>query len=785
MKLDTKTYLVGKNINTLGSSDIPQNALDITEGDSQLYHIIPSCAYIISNGIATPQEISFFLFKKENNSIQDITNRTKFVINYTINGVNGTFNLKSNKFAETDFDYSFSDITSLIVKAYDGDIEAAEFNIACVEQKSGGSSGTTGEKGEDGITFYVLPSIVTLQSDENGIVQDSQLIDKTVQIIAYRGSEKLDNVKIEPNGFELQYAEVEMVDGSTDTFRFKHIAQHDIEIPQEDESASTKKTISYTSGYAVVKFVADKTLCKTTVPFVVDNTVLYTSYYERTDKQLTSQYAVYKEINGNIEKYNTQIQLDAESLQATAKAVQQNGEEIKTDYNNWKTTANGTTHEIQSNVKSLQDGAIKVQDRVATLESTADGFEQTVNLVNTYIGQDGSKQQEKMGSYFKDHANEIVAGVFSDGTGTDAKESVMTLTDNHFGINLLKNGLNVAGFELADDGGNGEGTGSKFKVNADNITFEGTNAIQLISKEVSASGNLSAASIQTKTYKENSTTELDSSAPVIKLEKGLLTGYNSLERLNGENEPNLRFGIDEKSKTLQFEYRRDDGTLVWTLGASGLVQYITSGQLQRKKGFYVFTPVIGSLSENGTIKNTDISSDAQNFLYLPDTGDAVSGNSITTSGIVSYYKTCFQYVAPTIQGQIVEDTQYKLSKELAQKYNYYWFYSCSEDYKESNLYEWDLSQNNVNLGTGKQSEWKCMILGSEGIGGSSLIVDENVKWTDSVEKIINGQYCIQIGLDPNGDYGNAKEFPTSQDDYLSKDLSVIYYSSKVSPYIKS
>ena len=35
-----------------------------------------------------------------------------------------------------------------------------------------------------------------------------------------------------------------------------------------------------------------------------------------------------------------------------------------------------------------------------------------------------------------------------------------------------------------------------------------------------------------------------------------------------------------------------------------------------------------------------------------------------------------------------------------------------------------------------------MILGSEGIGGSSLIVDENVKWTDSVEKIINGQYCI-------------------------------------------
>lgn len=751
MKLDTKTYLVGKNINTLGSSDIPQNALDITEGDSQLYHIIPSCAYIISNGIATPQEISFFLFKKENNSIQDITNRTKFVINYTINGVNGTFNLKSNKFAETDFDYSFSDITSLIVKAYDEDIEAAEFNIACVEQKSGSSSGTTGEKGEDGITFYVLPSIVTLQSNEDGIVEDSQLIDKTVQIIAYRGSEKLDNVKIEPNGFELQNAEVEMVDGSTDTFRFKHIAQHEINISQEDESASTKKTISYTSGYAVVKFVADKTLCKTTVPFVVDNTVLYTSYYERTDKQLTSQYAVYKEINGNIEKYNTKIQLDAESLQATAKSVQQDGEQLKTDYNNWKTTAEGTTQKIQSKVETLQDGVTNVQNKVATLEATADGFEQTVNIVKTYIGENGVQQQEKMGSYFKEHANEIVAGVFSDGTGTDAKESVMTLTDSRFGINLLKNGLNVAGFELADEGGNGEGTGSKFKVNADNIT--------LISKEVSASGNLSAKSLTTKPDGDDPS--------IISIEGSYLKAYNKKSYHNTEDssqdKPNLILGTNNGK--LQFDYYDDNRNLIWSLGQNGFVQYITWGNLDRKKQFIILDLKIGKLKSNEVgIEKGDLL-DSSSFWYIDSPGQA--GSAIPGTAV-----TCYQYVAPNNKGAIMEDKNHSLSSEEAAEYNYKWFCLTSgSTYNETNISTWNLKDTQ-----------NIQLVGSDSLGTLNInkaVVESGSIW-QSVSPISNDYNIINIG---STDIKKINSNPTSQDNALI-DAGIIYCNS-VSQNIKS
>lgn len=785
MKLDTKTYLVGKNINTLGSSDIPQNALDITEGDSQLYHIIPSCAYIISNGIATPQEISFFLFKKENNSIQDITNRTKFVINYTINGVNGTFNLKSNKFAETDFDYSFSDITSLIVKAYDGDIEAAEFNIACVEQKSGSSSGTTGEKGEDGITFYVLPSIVTLQSNEDGIVEDSQLIDKTVQIIAYRGSKKLDNVKIEPNGFELQNAEVEMVDGSTDTFRFKHIAQHEINISQEDESASTKKTISYTSGYAVVKFVADKTLCKTTVPFVVDNTVLYTSYYERTNKSLTSQYTVYEEINQNISNYNTQIKQDAKYLQATADSVQQKGNEIETNYNNWKATAEETINTIQSKIdgidgrvtqnakqilsidatglkqeveeyKAKTDGnAVKIQQ----FESTADGLKTSTKLINTYIGENGEKLEEKMGSYFKTNANEIVAGVFSDGTGTDAKESVMTLTDSRFGINLLKNGLNVAGFELADEGGNGEGTGSKFKVNADNITFEGTNAISLISKEVSASGNLSAKSLTTKPDGDDPS--------IISIEGSYLKAYNKKSYHNTEDssqdKPNLILGTNNGK--LQFDYYDDNRNLIWSLGQNGFVQYITWGNLDRKKQFIILDLKIGKLKSNEVgIEKGDLL-DSSSFWYIDSPGQA--GSAISGTAV-----TCYQYVAPNNKGAIMEDKNHSLSSEEAAEYNYKWFCLTSgSTYNETNISTWNLKDTQ-----------NIQLVGSDSLGTLNInkaVVESGSIW-QSVSPISNDYNIINIG---STDIKKINSNPTSQDNALI-DAGIIYCNS-VSQNIKS
>jgi len=157
-----------------------------------------------------------------------------------------------------------------------------------------------------------------------------------------------------------------------------------------------------------------------------------------------------------------------------------------------------------------------------------------------------------MGSYFKEHANEIVAGVFSDGTGTDAKESVMTLTDSRFGINLLKNGLNVAGFELADEGGNGEGTGSKFKVNADNIT--------LISKEVSASGNLSAKSLTTKPDGDDPS--------IISIEGSYLKAYNKKSYHNTEDssqdKPNLILGTNNGK--LQFDYYDDNRNLIWSLG---------------------------------------------------------------------------------------------------------------------------------------------------------------------------------------------------------------------------
>ena len=68
MESSTKTYLVGKGAKTLVGNNVPQNSLDISKSATQIYHIVPSCAYIINNtdGTAAPQEFSFFLFKKEN-----------------------------------------------------------------------------------------------------------------------------------------------------------------------------------------------------------------------------------------------------------------------------------------------------------------------------------------------------------------------------------------------------------------------------------------------------------------------------------------------------------------------------------------------------------------------------------------------------------------------------------------------------------------------------------------------------------------------------------------------
>ena len=135
----------------------------------------------------------------------------------------------------------------------------------------------------------------------------------------------------------------------------------------------------------------------------------------------------------------------------------------------------------------------------------------------------------------------------------------------------------------------------------------------------------------------------------------------------------------------------------------GLIQYITSGQLQRKKSFWVFDLKSGHIGDRGELQEgASASGGSFNFIDIKGT----VGNEIKDSDPNAEPKTCFQYVAPTFQGQITDDLQFNLTKEQAEKYNYCWFYSCSQDYTENNLYEWDLSKNNVELGQDRKTEWR-------------------------------------------------------------------------------
>ena len=117
MENSTKTYLVGKGAKTLAGNNVPQNSLDISKSATQIYHIVPSCAYIINNtdGTAAPQEFSFFLFKNENDAILDVTKQTEFLIQYTVGETSGEFKMTSNKLKKAEFPYKLSEVTSFVV----------------------------------------------------------------------------------------------------------------------------------------------------------------------------------------------------------------------------------------------------------------------------------------------------------------------------------------------------------------------------------------------------------------------------------------------------------------------------------------------------------------------------------------------------------------------------------------------------------------------------------------------------------------------------------------------
>lgn len=181
----------------------------------------------------------------------------------------------------------------------------------------------------------------------------------------------------------------------------------------------------------------------------------------------------------------------------------------------------------------------------------------------------------------------------------------------------------------------------------------------------------------------------------------------------------------------------------------GLIQYITSGQLQRKKNFWIFKLTNGHIGDDGKIIER-MSPEETNFAFI-NIGGTV-GEEIRDPDPKTKPKTCFQYVAPTFQGQVTDDRQFNLTKEQAEKYNYCWFYSCSQDYTENNLYEWDLSKNNVELGQDRKAEWKVMILGSDQIFGQlgikQAVVEDGVKWVSSApisRTVGTFKYTVDIG----------------------------------------
>lgn len=736
MESSTKTYLVGKGAKTLVGNNVPQNSLDISKSATQIYHIVPSCAYIINNtdGTAAPQEFSFFLFKKENDAIFDVTKQTEFLIQYTVGETNGEFKMVSNKLKETEFPYKLSEVTSFVVQAKHNNIIAATFNIACVSEKSG--TVVPGTDGKDGITVYAIPGFVSFQSNEDGIVDLSKNEDKKeVQIIAYRGKDP-----VTPNIGEITatHCEVEKIAGIENKFRFKSIARHSIDITIPDSEATITKEISYTSGQVDVPVSVDGIQCNLTVPFSVDNTVLYTSFYTKTDKKIESVLAKYEETQGIVNNTWTEIQQTAESIDESAK-------------------------QIKADSKTMQDNYAKI-------ELKADGITQTVeqkisDLDKTY------DQYQKDFSTFK---HDPFGFVFSANTETSDESiksfnSVFKVTSKGIDLSTMKDGLETIGINL-------DGKNSTINIKADSI--------KATVNDIVSTGNFTAKTLNTfDASKED--------PAVINIKDGLLTAYSKKSRFDAKEKANLIFGINNNTdKKFQFEYYDDGGNLIWALGPMGLIQYITSGQLQRKKSFWVFDLKSGHIGDDGKLQE-EPSASGDNFYFVDIKGTV--GNEIKDPDPNAEPKTCFQYVAPTFQGQITDDRQFNLTKEQAKKYNYCWFYSCSEDYTENNLFEWDLSKNNVELGQDKKAEWKVMILGSDYIfnelATGLAVVEKGEKWASvtPITRIIDlKKFSINIGSKQILTF-NRK--PTGQDDCFipvgEANNSIVYSNNVTSTTIAS
>lgn len=691
MESSTKTYLVGKGTKTLVGNNVPQNSLDISKSATQIYHIVPSCAYIINNtdGTAAPQEFSFFLFKKENDTILDVTKQTEFLIQYTVGETNGEFKMVSNKLKETEFPYKLSEVTSFVVQAKHNNIIAATFNIACVSEKSG--TVVPGADGKDGITVYAIPGFVSFQSNEDGIVDLSNNEDKKeVQIIAYRGKDPI-TPKIGER-IAATHCEVEKITGTENKFRFKSIARHSIDITIPDSGATITKEISYTSGQVDVPVLVDGIQCNLTVPFSVDNTVLYTSFYTRTDRELRDVHTKYEETQDYVKNTWSEIKKTADEIDASVGQIKTDSETMKKNYSEIVLKADGITQTVEQKISDLD---------------------------NTY------DQYQKDFSTFKQDPFGFVFKTVTD-TGKEQFNSVFSQTSTGIEFNTMKGALNTIGIEI-----NGETSNINIKADSINTAV----------KEIVSTGDFTAKSLNTLGGEKD---------PVIKIEGGLLTAYSENNRITAGKKANLVFGLNNnKDKKFQFEYYDDEGRLLWALGPMGLIQYITSGQLQRKKSFWVFDLKSGHIGDNGKLQEgTSVSGD--NFYFVDIKGTI--GNEIKDPDPNAEPKTCFQYVAPTFQGQITADLQFNLTKEQAKKYNYCWFYSCSEDYTENNLFEWDLSKNNIELGQDKKAEWKVMILGSNYIfnelATGLVVVEKGEKWTSvtPITRIIDlTKFSVNIG----------------------------------------
>ena len=731
MESSTKTYLVGKGAKTLVGNNVPQNSLDISKSATQIYHIVPSCAYIINNtdGTAAPQEFSFFLFKKENDTILDVTKQTEFLIQYTVGETNGEFKMVSNKLKETEFPYKLSEVTSFVVQAKHNNIIAATFNIACVSEKTG--TVVPGTDGKDGITVYAIPGFVSFQSNEDGIVDLSNNEDKKeVQIIAYRGKDPVIPIIGE---ITATHCEVEKITGIENKFRFKSIAQHSIDITIPDSGATITKEISYTSGQVDVPVLVDGIQCNLTVPFSVDNTVLYTSFYTKTDKKIESVLAKYEETQGIVNNTWTEIQQTAESIDESAKQIKADSKIMQDNYAKIELKADGITQ--------------TVEQKISDLDKTYDQYQ---NDFSTF-------KQDPFGFVFKTVTD----------TGKEQFNSVFSQTSTGIEFNTMKGALNTIGIEI-----NGETSNINIKADSINTAV----------KEIVSTGDFTAKSLNTLGGEKD---------PVIKIEGGLLTAYSENNRISAGKKANLIFGLNnDKDKKFQFEYYDDEGKLLWALGPMGLIQYITSGQLQRKKSFWIFSLKIGHIGDRGELQEgASASGGSFNFIDIKGT----VGNEIKDSDPNAEPKTCFQYVAPTFQGQIADDLQFHLTKEQAKKYNYCWFYSCSEDYTENNLFECDLSKNNVELGQDKKAEWKVMILGSDYIFNELatrlVVVEKGEKWSSvtPITRIIDlRKYTVDIGSKQILTF-NRK--PTGQDDCFipvgEANNSIVYSNNVTSTTIAS